>query len=228
MTPMRFSCLWRIAFLAHHMMWCSHSLQQAHATRYTAYNEIQERLIDLMDARTQMQATAMEMASGRSATAGVALAYECYRRAILAHLIRLVEERATAEDLCQDTFLKAFCCWEQRDPTKPIRTWLYRIATNVAYDYLRRCRRHPSISLDAVPDLLDGRQDVETSIAERRAVHRTLACLTPHDSTLLLRAHVAAESQQRIAADLGCCYRTLRVRLYRARARFRRVYRVYH
>jgi RNA polymerase sigma factor (sigma-70 family) len=71
----------------------------------------------------------------------VELLYEEYQRPVLAYLTRLVSDREAAEDLCQETFIKAMRGWEGRDPTASVAAWVYRIATNTAYDYLRRRRR---------------------------------------------------------------------------------------
>ena len=75
------------------------------------------------------------------AGAYVELLYEEYQRPVLAYLTRLVSDREAAEDLCQETFIKAMRGWEGRDPTASVAAWVYRIATNTAYDYLRRRRR---------------------------------------------------------------------------------------
>src|SRR3954465_1006970 len=71
----------------------------------------------------------------------IELLYEEYQRPLLAYLTRLVSDREAAEDLCQETFIKAMRSWEQRDTSASASAWLYRIATNTAYDYLRRRRR---------------------------------------------------------------------------------------
>src|SRR5213593_2645091 len=68
----------------------------------------------------------------------VELPYEEYQRPVLAYLTRLVSDREAAEDLCQETFIKAMRGWEGRDPSASVAAWIYRIATNTAYDYLRR------------------------------------------------------------------------------------------
>ena len=66
--------------------------------------------------------------------------YAAYRGPLLAHLTRLVDDRATAEDLCQETFLKVLRAWETGAPIVNVSAWVYRIATNTAYDHLRRRR----------------------------------------------------------------------------------------
>ena len=66
--------------------------------------------------------------------------YATYHGPVLTHLKRLVDDQATAEDLCQETFLKVLRAWESGAPIVNVSAWLYRIATNTAYDHLRRRR----------------------------------------------------------------------------------------
>ena len=49
------------------------------------------------------------------AGAYIELLYEDYQRPLLAYLTRLVSDREAAEDLCQETFIKAMRGWDQRD-----------------------------------------------------------------------------------------------------------------
>ncbi len=79
--------------------------------------------------------------AGPQAGAYIEMLYQEYQRPLLAYLTRLVSDREAAEDLCQETFIKAMRGWEQRDAAASVTAWLYRIATNTAYDFLRRRRR---------------------------------------------------------------------------------------
>src|SRR5919109_1179358 len=105
-------------------------------------------------------------------TAGAAIAdfYQRYRRPLLAYLTRLVHDRDTAEELCQDSFVKVLQHWPQRDQQKDARAWLYRIATNTAYDELRRWRRRPCVPLPDTWDIVDQQSDVETQVSEALTV----------------------------------------------------------
>src|ERR1044071_3084807 len=79
--------------------------------------------------------------------------YHEHRRALLVYLARLVDDREAAEDLCQETFLKALRNWARHDPAASPVAWIYRIATNTAYDHLRRRRRAqlaPLIDAEAI------------------------------------------------------------------------------
>ena len=158
-----------------------------------------------------------------TATASIETLYEANQRPLLAHLVRLVRDQATAEDLCHDTFVKALACWSQHDPTASARAWLYRIATNVAYDYLRRARRISFRPLLEADDYHGESPLMETLLETREAIAQALAVLPDGSRELLLAAGTGRDTYQ-IAADLGCSAGAVRVRLSRARAQVRRAY----
>src|SRR3712207_3045731 len=76
-----------------------------------------------------------------TSTSAIEQLYHEYHQPIQRYLERLVGQHETAEDLAHETFIKALRHWDQHDPAAPARGWLYRIATNTAYDYLRRRQR---------------------------------------------------------------------------------------
>src|SRR5260221_14726741 len=64
--------------------------------------------------------------------------YDEYKTPIYNYVYHLVGNREQADDLPQDTFLKAFKALPKMDANLKLSAWLYRIATNTAYDALRR------------------------------------------------------------------------------------------
>ncbi|MEL6184414.1 MAG: RNA polymerase sigma factor [Myxococcota bacterium] len=78
--------------------------------------------------------------------------FEKYERPMFAHVLRFVRNRATAEELTQEVFVRVYTTKRYR-PEHPFRAWIYRVATNVCLNELRR-GRHGAIheSLDATPD----------------------------------------------------------------------------
>lgn len=150
--------------------------------------------------------------------------YRAQHGALLAYLIRLVGNHAAAEDLCHETFLKAFRSWDQQDEIINASAWLRRIVTNTAYDYLRRCRRIHFAPLDEAIQLPSGAHSMESKLHEQEPVRRVLALLSPQARRLLLCAS-AGHSTGELAAALECSDTAIRLRLFRAREQFRRAYR---
>jgi RNA polymerase sigma-70 factor (ECF subfamily) len=63
-----------------------------------------------------------------------------YQKAIYSHLYRLVNNPDDALDLVQDTFIKIYKNRNSIDLDKNFKAWLYKIATNTAYDWLKKKR----------------------------------------------------------------------------------------
>ena len=161
-----------------------------------------------------------------AAPAGAAIEalYRAQHGALLVYLIRLVGDYAAAEDLCHETFLKAFRSWDQQAEVINPNAWLRRIATNTAYDYLRRCRRIHFAPLDEAIQPPSGAHSMESQLHEQEPVRHVLALLSPQARRLLLCAS-AGHSSGEMAAALECSDTAVRLRLFRARQQFRRAYR---
>lgn len=82
-----------------------------------------------------------------------------YQDMVYRHAVALLGDRESAEDAAQESFIKAF---EHLSNFRggSFRAWLLKIATNVAYDVLRRSRRHPAQPL--FPQDQDG-EEIESA-----------------------------------------------------------------
>lgn len=159
-----------------------------------------------------------------SAQSSIENLYQMYQRQILAYLIRMVNDRETAEDLCQETFIKAFRGWAQHNPEASTVAWLYRIATNTAYDYLRRKQRIRFMPLIEAESVVGSASTIESYLDEGEPVHHALAQIPQHYRVPLVLHTCEGRSTQEIADALGCSNSAVKTRLFRARERFRQVY----
>ncbi len=75
-----------------------------------------------------------------------------YERELYGYLRRYLGDESLAEDVFQDTFLRLYQKAGQYEPGRPVRPWLYTIATHQAIDALRRSGRRPAVSLDQARD----------------------------------------------------------------------------
>lgn len=71
-----------------------------------------------------------------------------YQRELYGYLRRYLGDDHLADDVFQNTFLQVYVKSNQYEAGRPVRPWLYTIATNQAVDALRRNGRHPAVSLD--------------------------------------------------------------------------------
>lgn len=71
-----------------------------------------------------------------------------YEHELFRYLVRYTGDRALAEDVFQNTFLQVHLKRALYENGRPVRPWLYSIATHQAVDALRKVGRHPTVSLD--------------------------------------------------------------------------------
>jgi len=148
-------------------------------------------------------------------------------RRIFLLIYRLVGNVADAQDLTQETFIRAL---QRRDQLKDLEKsahWLSRIATNAAIDFLRRHGRVAFSAIDDVEEPLMDRRSVspEERIlrAEKKAfLDRGLEELTSRERAALLLRDVEDLSAEEVAARLNCSKATVRSHIANARTKFRK------
>ncbi len=145
-----------------------------------------------------------------------------YQQAIGGYLFRLTGDREVAFDLAQETFVRAYRALGHTRPGLQFKPWLYRIATNLAYDHLRRRRRIAWVSLHGIDRVVHA--DPPGSVEERDLVQQTLAHLRPDERAVLLLCGLEELSYPEAAAMLGGSAEAIRKRFTRAKEHFRRVY----
>jgi len=90
----------------------------------------------------------LDVKAGDEASFGILL--QKYRSPLVNFLFRMVRDRATAEDLAQEVFLRVYKARAQYSPSAKFTTWLFRIATNLALNSVRDNRHHQlDVSIDA-------------------------------------------------------------------------------
>ena len=156
--------------------------------------------------------------------------YEQYQLAIKNYLFHLVSDHDLADDLTQDTFLRAWraiCLHHVSVDVSRMRAYLYRIATNVAYDALRRrkCIRWNSLD-DLEYELVDnlGEDPQACYDGPREGVCQALERTPSSYRRALLLYHEEGYSYEQIAQMLGTAPTGMKMFLSRARGRFRQLY----
>ncbi len=154
-----------------------------------------------------------------------------YEGRIFGYLYRMVGDREWAEDLTQEAFIRAHQHLSHLGPPYDFKSWLYRIAGNLALDGLRRYRREvPLPDWDSgAPEPVDTRPvaDPEQQARQaelRAAVWRTLHRLPDAYRQALLLRELEGLSYQEMASIMGISLDNVRVVLHRARLAFRDLY----
>jgi RNA polymerase sigma-70 factor (ECF subfamily) len=149
--------------------------------------------------------------------------FEQYHAPILNYLHRMVGDRALAEDLTQDSFLKAYNALPGTRPDLAFKPWLYRIATNTAISNLRRRKIVQWVPFLAGHDHASG-DSIERTVGRRRDIEQALAKLPKHYAAVLLLRHYQGLSLAETAAALDITENAAKLRLFRARKAFAEVY----
>lgn len=163
----------------------------------------------------------------RAAAGGSAAAFEAlYRRhagrayGVIWRLVGGVEARA--EELVQDTFVRA---WQHLDKFRHesrFSTWLHRLAVNTALMDLRARRSRPEGSAEAEPENDGWAGHQEESPGLRLDLERAVAALPPRARAVLVLHDVEGWQHQEIAAELDMAVGTSKAQLHRARGLLRR------
>ena len=128
-----------------------------------------------------------------------------------------------AEDLAQDTFIRAFVHFERFDPGRPLLPWLIAIARRLCLDLLRR--RKVMARADAMAELVQPAPSPEREASlrdELSRLERALAGLDEGPREAIVLFHIEAMSYRDIAAALEVPIGTVMTWLHRGRGELKR------
>ena len=134
------------------------------------------------------------------------------------------------EDVAQQVFLKAYLGISRFDQRAAFSTWLYKIAVNECWDYLRKKKVRPLVyeadlseeqvsRLDGVASARRAEGSPSDRIEAKESLDQLLAALSDQDRQLLILKEVEGFSVQELAEILELNVNTVKVRLFRARGR---------
>lgn len=170
---------------------------------------------------------------------GVSAAFEQlvlrHQQRVLAVVGGILRRREDVEDVAQQVFLKAYVSIRRFDMRSAFSTWLYKIAVNECWDYLRKKKVRP-LSYEA--DLSEEQvRHVEQFVSSegannpgdraelREIVERLLDDLGEEDRTMLIMKEAQGFAVEEIGTMLDLNVNTVKVRLFRARRRLALNYR---
>jgi len=148
-------------------------------------------------------------------------------RRIFLQIYRVVGNVDDAQDLTQETFIKALQRQEQIRDLKKASHWLSRIATNTAIDFLRRHGRLSFADIDGLPEPLATEPEDSPEYLLLRAEHAAylhdgLMVLSERERTALVLRDVDGLSSREVAEILKCSEATVRSHIANGRIKFRR------
>ncbi|MEZ5402220.1 MAG: sigma-70 family RNA polymerase sigma factor [Bryobacteraceae bacterium] len=159
-------------------------------------------------------------------TACFALLLERHRNPVIHFLFRMVQNQAVAEELAQEAFLRVYRSRESYEPSAKFTTWLFRIATHLALNWLRDNRRERGQeSLDQelaegmvrqVPDRVPNVEQSMVADARLDEVRRAIQLLPEKQRAAVIMHKYQELDYTQIALVLGCSEAALKSLLFRA------------
>jgi RNA polymerase sigma-70 factor (ECF subfamily) len=153
-----------------------------------------------------------------------------FERPIHNYLLHLTQNQTEAEDLAQETFIRVHERLETFRGESSLRTWIYRIATNVAIDHFRSSAARQETASQSFEEEFDGEQGDTTARSPEHQVAKSEMsdCVQGHIQqlplsyrTVLLLHDVQGLRTRDIADVLDCSVDTVKIRIHRARNRLR-------
>ena len=180
----------------------------------------------------------------RRAQNGDVSAYEelvrIHQHRVLAVVGGILRGREDVEDVAQQALAKAYFSIRRFDLRSAFGTWLYKIAVNECWDYLRKKKVRRLVyeadlseeqvrKLESLPEHGYGggqhREDAGLRVEQRQVVERLLGELEEKDQLMLVMKEVEGFSVEEIGEVLELNVNTVKVRLFRARGRLVEMYR---
>lgn len=155
---------------------------------------------------------------------------ETYQRPVFAIIVRMVRDPALAEDLTQESFIKAFRALESFDPSRKFSSWLFKIAHNTTIDHVRK-KSLPTVSLDGTDREDGGGPGLENTAVEPGAspeddytrrelaidLESALGRIRPEYAEILVLRFQQCLSYEELAEITALPLGTVKTHLYRAR-----------
>lgn len=157
-----------------------------------------------------------------------------HQKSVINTIYRFIGNRADAEELAQEVFLKVYNSAQKYKPKAKFSTWLYKIVTNLCLNELRR-KRFETVSLDdlaeEIPplskggkrgDFIDARQIPPDIALERKElafwIKKSVKSLPEKQRMALILREYDGLSYKEIAEVMGCSVASVQSRLQRAKA----------
>lgn len=149
-----------------------------------------------------------------------------HRTPVIHFLFRMVQNQAIAEELAQEVFLRVYRSREKYEPSAKFTTWLFRIATNLAFNWMRdeKSRKsqeslHDDDTLNSTKKLRDRSPSVETLLvreAKFEEIREAIGKLPAKQRAAVLMHKYEEMEYSQIARVLGCSESAVKSLLFRA------------
>jgi len=163
--------------------------------------------------------------------------YKEYYPKILRYLTRTLNDRELAEDFSQDVFIRVNDGLSSFEGRSTLSTWIYKIATNLAYDYFKSASfQVGKQKTSGGEDLEENKEDmnvwtgdksrISDQIIEKKemndCIKRYVGDIQENYRTVFILSEYEGLKNREIAEILGLSLDTVKIRLFRARAQLKK------
>jgi RNA polymerase sigma-70 factor (ECF subfamily) len=147
-----------------------------------------------------------------------------YKHMVYTLAYRMVKNREDAEEIAQDSFLKAFTRLNSFKGSARFSTWLYKIAYHKSLDYIKGQKRIVTTGAQDITEVytlasIESGIDILELKDRKRLIKDAIEALSPDDGVLLTLHYFEELSLKEIAEILEVSANTIKVRLHRSRKR---------
>jgi RNA polymerase sigma-70 factor, ECF subfamily len=159
-----------------------------------------------------------------------------FQRPVFSIIYRMIRDREQAEDLAQETFVRVFNNIDRYDPRYKFSSWIFKIATNLTIDHIRR-KELDTVSIDGSRNAVTAEQIEATSITIAsqdenpeelleakelgEEIETAIGKLRPEYRAAILLRHVDGREYQEIAEILSLPLGTVKTYIHRGRNELR-------
>ena len=155
-----------------------------------------------------------------------------HQKRVYGYLLRFTRNSQDAQDLFQETFLRAHRAYAALPADADLQAWLMRIAINLSKNYVRDRQRRAKVlvdeergyDLDGILNPVDAGRDTESTMISRetaRALLATIETLPFHQRAALVQRQFEGLDYPTIAINLGCSQESARAHVYQALRKLR-------
>lgn len=144
-----------------------------------------------------------------------------YRKKVVDFVYRMCGDQELAQEAAQDAFIRAWQNLHQYDPKRPLRNWLFRIATNAAIDHLRQVKPVDNIEKLALSIKEDNPEDILEANQKAEKIHQAVLNLPAASRSVLVLREYEGLTYQEISDTLQIPIGTVMSRLNFARNQLR-------
>lgn len=136
-------------------------------------------------------------------------------------ILRMVSNTEDAQDIVQDTFVRVWEKSRQFKGNSSVKTWIFRIAINLAYTHLKRRKRRGYLVLDEIKTLVSDSDPVKATEAEHDStlLEKSLATLTPRQHAVVIARIHQDLPYKEISKALGCTVNSAKVHFHEGKKR---------